>query len=118
MRQGRAIGRHLCTHPSYQTPDAHKSASGGSYWSQAQVSTVPCTRPSKVSKTELKLPVEVPAKIRNIRTIAGPNVYSHQPVLVMRLDLQDMAGRESNEVPGLSIACSRSCRVATITIVA
>src|SRR5438067_3565116 len=39
-------------------------------------------------------------KILNIRTIPGPNVYSHQPVLVMKLDLEDLAGRESYEVPG------------------
>src|SRR5437764_800970 len=39
-------------------------------------------------------------KILNIRTIPGPNVYSHQPVLVMTLDLEDLAGRESYEVPG------------------
>lgn len=34
-------------------------------------------------------------KILNIRTISGPNVYSHQPVLVMKLDLEDLTGRES-----------------------
>src|SRR3954468_1999294 len=39
-------------------------------------------------------------KVLNIRTIPGPNVYSHQPVLVMKLDLEDLAGRESYEVPG------------------
>jgi cyanophycin synthetase len=39
-------------------------------------------------------------KILNIRTIAGPNVYSHQPVLVMKLDLQDLDGRESTDLPG------------------
>src|SRR3954464_10104845 len=39
-------------------------------------------------------------KIQNIRTITGPNVYSHQPVLVMKLDLQDLAGKESYEMPG------------------
>src|SRR5437868_9971494 len=39
-------------------------------------------------------------KILNIRTIPGPNVYSHQPVLVMKLDLEDLAGRESYEIPG------------------
>ncbi|MFL6417303.1 MAG: cyanophycin synthetase family protein, partial [Bryobacteraceae bacterium] len=38
--------------------------------------------------------------IQNIRTIPGPNVYSHQPVLVMTLDLGGLAGRESYEVPG------------------
>jgi len=39
-------------------------------------------------------------KIQNIRTIPGPNLFSHQPVLVMKLDLEDLAGRESYEVPG------------------
>src|SRR5947199_8430216 len=39
-------------------------------------------------------------KILNIRTIPGPNVYSHEPVLVMKLDLEDLAGRESYEGPG------------------
>src|SRR3954471_23306498 len=39
-------------------------------------------------------------KILNIRTIPGPNVYSHQPVLVMKLDLEDLASRESYEIPG------------------
>src|SRR3954449_177072 len=39
-------------------------------------------------------------KILNIRTIPGPNVYSHQPVLVMKLDLEGLAGRESYEIPG------------------
>ena len=39
-------------------------------------------------------------KILNIRTIPGPNVYSHHPVLVMKLDLQDLAGRESYDIPG------------------
>jgi cyanophycin synthetase len=39
-------------------------------------------------------------KILNIRTIPGPNVYSHQPVLVMKLDLEDLAGRESYDIPG------------------
>ena len=39
-------------------------------------------------------------KILNIRTIPGPNIYSHQPVLVMKLELEDLADRESYEVPG------------------
>src|SRR3954469_13197338 len=39
-------------------------------------------------------------KIRDIRTIAGPNIYSHKPVLVMRLDLEDLNEKESYEVPG------------------
>src|SRR3954452_16387199 len=39
-------------------------------------------------------------KIGEIRTIRGPNVYSHNSVLVMKLDLEDLAGVESYEVPG------------------
>src|SRR3954465_9012297 len=39
-------------------------------------------------------------KILTIRTIPGPNVYSHQPVLVMKLNLEDLAGRESYDIPG------------------
>src|SRR5919202_4230614 len=38
--------------------------------------------------------------IERIRTIAGPNVYSYQPVLGMKLDLEDLAGKESYEIPG------------------
>jgi cyanophycin synthetase len=36
-------------------------------------------------------------RIEGIRTIAGPNVWTHKPVLVMRLNLEELAGRESNE---------------------
>src|SRR4051812_12450635 len=39
-------------------------------------------------------------RIQNIRAIHGPNVISHNPVLVMRLDLQDLTGKESYEIPG------------------
>ncbi|MFL6284210.1 MAG: cyanophycin synthetase [Pyrinomonadaceae bacterium] len=39
-------------------------------------------------------------KIESIRTLAGPNVYSHSPVLLMRLDLEDLYEKESYEVPG------------------
>src|SRR4051794_25130241 len=41
-----------------------------------------------------------PMRIENIRAIKGPNVFSHQPVLVMRLDLENLAGKESYEIPG------------------
>ena len=34
-------------------------------------------------------------KILNIRTITGPNVYSHQPVLVVKFDLEHLADKES-----------------------
>src|SRR4051812_23774102 len=39
-------------------------------------------------------------RIQKIRTIQGPNIFSHNPVLVMRLDLEDLAGKESYEPPG------------------
>jgi cyanophycin synthetase len=38
--------------------------------------------------------------IETIRTLSGPNVYSHQPVLVMRLDLGELNEKESYEIPG------------------
>ncbi|HEV2861109.1 MAG TPA: cyanophycin synthetase [Pyrinomonadaceae bacterium] len=39
-------------------------------------------------------------KIESIRTLSGPNVYSHRPVLLMRLDLGELYERESYELPG------------------
>jgi cyanophycin synthetase len=41
-------------------------------------------------------------KIQSIRTLGGPNVYSHQPVLVMRLDLEGLTDEESRDVPGFN----------------
>src|SRR5215212_3780940 len=38
--------------------------------------------------------------IRNIRALPGPNVYSYHPMLAMTLELDDLAGRESCELPG------------------
>src|ERR671926_450735 len=38
--------------------------------------------------------------IQGIRTLAGPNVYSHRPVLLMRLDLEGLYEKESYEVGG------------------
>jgi cyanophycin synthetase len=38
--------------------------------------------------------------IQQIRTIQGPNVYSHRPVLAMRLDLEDLTEKESCDIPG------------------
>jgi hypothetical protein len=38
--------------------------------------------------------------IQGIRTLSGPNVYSHRPALLMRLDLGDLYEKESYEVPG------------------
>ncbi|HEY0098288.1 MAG TPA: cyanophycinase, partial [Pyrinomonadaceae bacterium] len=39
-------------------------------------------------------------KIESVRTLAGANVYSHRPVLVMRLDLGELNEKESYEIPG------------------
>ncbi|HWQ32084.1 MAG TPA: cyanophycin synthetase [Blastocatellia bacterium] len=41
-------------------------------------------------------------RIGEIRALAGPNIYSHRPVLLMTLDLENLAGRESYEVPGFN----------------
>ena len=41
-------------------------------------------------------------KIESIRTLHGPNVYSHRPVLLMRLDLGELLERESREFRGFN----------------
>jgi cyanophycin synthetase len=41
-------------------------------------------------------------RIEGIRTLAGPNVYSHQPVLVMKLHLECLTDTESREIPGFN----------------
>src|SRR5215207_9941968 len=41
-------------------------------------------------------------KIEGIRTLAGPNVYTHRPALLLRLDLQELAGRETREFEGFN----------------
>jgi cyanophycin synthetase len=41
-------------------------------------------------------------RIENVRTLTGPNVYSHRPVIVARLDLEGLADRESLEVEGFN----------------
>ncbi|MFN7945320.1 MAG: cyanophycin synthetase [Blastocatellia bacterium] len=41
-------------------------------------------------------------RIGEIRTLAGPNIYSHRPVLLMLLDLERLAGRESCELSGFN----------------
>ncbi len=41
-------------------------------------------------------------RIGEIRTLAGPNIYSHHPVLLVKLDLQELAGRESREIDGFN----------------
>ncbi|HYE75124.1 MAG TPA: hypothetical protein VEF04_17415, partial [Blastocatellia bacterium] len=41
-------------------------------------------------------------RINNLRTITGPNIYSHRPVLIMTLNLEALTGRESREFPGFN----------------
>jgi cyanophycin synthetase len=41
-------------------------------------------------------------RIENIRTISGANVYSHKPVVLMRLDLEDLTEKESYEIAGFT----------------
>src|SRR5829696_385693 len=41
-------------------------------------------------------------RVLDIRTITGPNVYSHNPVLVMRLDLEELTEKETCEFPGFN----------------
>ncbi len=41
-------------------------------------------------------------RVGEIRTLAGPNVYSFRPVLSMNLYLDDLTGRESHEIPGFN----------------
>ena len=41
-------------------------------------------------------------KVESIRTLHGPNVYSYRPVLLMHLDLGELAERESREFNGFN----------------
>ena len=41
-------------------------------------------------------------RVGEIRTLAGPNVYSFRPVLSMKLYLDDLTGKESREIPGFN----------------
>jgi cyanophycin synthetase len=41
-------------------------------------------------------------KIEDIRTLAGPNVYIHHPVLVMKLHLECLTETESRQIPGFN----------------
>src|SRR4028118_605700 len=41
-------------------------------------------------------------RIDKIRTLAGPNIYNHKPVLVMRLDLEELVETESSGLPGFN----------------
>src|ERR1044072_7056231 len=50
----------------------------------------------------MKLKGQHAMKIESIRTLHGPNVYSHRPVLLMRLDLGELLERESREFRGVN----------------
>jgi cyanophycin synthetase len=39
-------------------------------------------------------------RLDKIRALQGPNVYSHKPVLVARIYLEELTGKESCEIPG------------------
>lgn len=41
-------------------------------------------------------------KILSVRHIEGPNVYIYKPILVARVDLEDLTERESCDIPGFS----------------
>lgn len=41
-------------------------------------------------------------KISSIRAITGPNIYSYRPILVMRLHLEELTGKESCDVSGFN----------------
>jgi cyanophycin synthetase len=41
-------------------------------------------------------------RIERIRTLAGPNVYTYRPALLMALNLEDLAERESREFEGFN----------------
>src|SRR5262245_66133358 len=41
-------------------------------------------------------------RVGEIRTLAGPNVYSFRPVLSMKLYLDDLSGKERLECPGFN----------------
>jgi cyanophycin synthetase len=41
-------------------------------------------------------------KLLDIRTLPGPNIYHHRPVLVSLLDLESLTGKESTDFPGFT----------------
>jgi cyanophycin synthetase len=41
-------------------------------------------------------------RVEGVRTLSGPNIYTYRPALLMRLDLEDLAGRESKEIEGFN----------------
>lgn len=50
----------------------------------------------------MNLKGELSMNIERIRPLTGPNVYSYKPVLLMRLDLGELAERESREFNGFN----------------
>ena len=41
-------------------------------------------------------------RIKSIRTLAGPNIYNHKPVLIMKLDLESLTDKESLQASGFN----------------
>jgi cyanophycin synthetase len=41
-------------------------------------------------------------RIERIRNLAGPNIYTYRPALLMTLHLEDLAGRESRDLEGFN----------------
>jgi cyanophycin synthetase len=41
-------------------------------------------------------------RIDSIKTLSGPNIYSHKPVLAIKLYMEDLQERESRELPGFN----------------
>ncbi|HEX8246758.1 MAG TPA: cyanophycin synthetase [Pyrinomonadaceae bacterium] len=41
-------------------------------------------------------------KIESIKSFSGANIYSHQPVLMIEIDLEELKGKESREVSGFN----------------
>jgi cyanophycin synthetase len=41
-------------------------------------------------------------KIESIKSFSGVNIYSHQPVLMIELDLEELKGKDSREVSGFN----------------
>ncbi len=39
-------------------------------------------------------------KIQSVRHIDGPNIYIYKPILVVKIDLEDLTETESYEIPG------------------
>jgi cyanophycin synthetase len=41
-------------------------------------------------------------RVCDVRTLSGSNIYSHDPVLLMKIDLEDLYEKESREFPGFN----------------